>query len=54
MNQKKAHVKNDCIVHFSVPQYKNLSLEKIMEFISDYPVAAEYLPDDIDLPKTPK
>ena len=54
LNQKKRHLKNDCIQHFHVPMYKNLSLEKIMVFISNYPNVADYLPDEIDLAKTPK
>ena len=54
VNQTKKNIKNDCIQHFQVPQYNSLSLEKIMEFISHYPDMADYLPDEIDLPKTPK
>ena len=53
-NQHKRHLKNKSIQHLHVPQYKNLSVEKILEFISDIPDIADYLPDDIDLAKTPK
>ena len=37
-----------------VPQYKNLSVEKILEYAADKPIVTMYLPDDIDLPKVPK
>ena len=53
-NQKKRFLLNDAIQHFHVPQYKSLSIEKILEFISGEPDIADYLPDDQDLPKTPK
>jgi len=54
LNRKKRHLKNDDIVNFHVPQYKSLSVEKILEFISDLPDIADYLPDDPDLMKVPK
>ena len=37
-----------------VPQYKNLSLEKIMEFVGAQGGVVDYLPDEVDLPKIPK
>ena len=37
-----------------MPQYKSLSLEKILEFIADIPNIETFLPDDIDIAKTPK
>ena len=54
LNQKKRHLLNDQIQHFHVPQYKSLSVEKILEFIVTQPDIADFLPDDIDLAKTPK
>ena len=54
LNQKKRHLLNDQIQHFHVPQYKSLSIEKILEFIVNQPDIADFLPDDIDLAKTPK
>ena len=54
LNRKKRHLKNDDIVNFHVPQYKSLSVEKILEFICDLPDIADYLPDDPDLAKVPK
>jgi len=45
---------NDDIKTIAVPQYKNLSLERILMFIEDKPNIADFLPDDIDLPKVPK
>jgi len=37
-----------------LPQYKNLSLEKIFEFARAQGGVTHYLPDDPDLPKIPK
>ena len=37
-----------------LPQYKNLSVERIMEFISDYGEIDHYLPDELDMAKIPK
>ena len=37
-----------------VPQYKNLSVEKILEFVIDKPYVFMYFPDEIDMPKVPK
>ena len=54
LNQKKRHLLNDQIQHFHVPQYKSLSIEKILEFIANDPDIEAFLPDDQDLPKTPK
>ena len=54
IHRKKAWVKTDQVKTIYVPQYKNLSLERILEFISDKPNIQDYLPDDIDLPKVPK
>ena len=45
---------NDQIQHYHVPQYKSLTVEKILEFISDFPDIESFLPDDQDLAKTPK
>ena len=52
--RRKAYVKNDQVKTLYVPQYKNLSVEKILEFVSDLHVVHNYFPDDIDLPKVPK
>ena len=30
-----------------VPQYKNLSIERILEFIADKPDILDFMPDDI-------
>ena len=37
-----------------LPQYKNLSVERIMEFVGDHDDINHYLPDDPDLEKVPK
>ena len=37
-----------------IPQYKNLSLEKILEFANEQGGVDHFLPDDVDLPKIPK
>ena len=52
--RRKAYVPNQQVKTLFVPQYKNLSLENILEFASDKPGISDYLPDDIDLPRVPK
>ena len=54
LGRKKPYLENDAIKTLHVPQYKNLSLEKIMAFVQQRPRAARYLPNEIDLPKVPK
>ena len=54
VHQRKRHILNDDIKTIAVPQYKNLSLERILMFIEDKPNIADFLPDDLDLPKVPK
>ena len=54
MCRRKAYVTNDKVKTLYVPQYKNLSVDKILEYASDKPVIAMYLPDEIDMPKIPK
>ena len=52
--QKRAFVHIDDVKTIYVPQYKNLSVEKILEFATEKPRLEQFLPDDIDLPKVPK
>ena len=52
--RKKAHVKNGAIQTVYVPQYEGLYLKDIAEFAVQHPNIAAYMPDDPDLPKTPK
>ena len=51
---KKAYVPNNKVQTLYVPQYKNLSIERILEFVSEKPNISNFLPDDIDLEKVPK
>jgi hypothetical protein len=53
-NRKKLRLKNDAIKTLHVPQYKNLTLNHIMDFASNHPKVFDYLPDEPDLPKIPK
>ena len=53
-NRKKLHLKNDQVKTIHVPQYKNLSLAKILDFASNQPRVFDYLPDEPDLAKIPK
>ena len=52
--QKKRSLNNSEIQTMHVPQYKNLSLEKIFAFVAGKPMIELYLPDDPDLEKVPK
>ena len=51
---KKLSLKNDRIKTLHVPQYKNLTLNHIMDFASNHPKVFDFLPDEPDLPKIPK
>ena len=52
--RKKAYIPNDQVKTLFVPQYKALSIERILQFAADKPNISDFLPDDIDLPKVPK
>ena len=52
--RRKRKLENSEVQTVHVPQYKNLTLEKIFEFIADKPLIDQYLPDPPDLAKTPK
>ena len=54
LSRKKAYVHSDQVKTVHVPQYTNLSVEKILEFASSKPGIERYLPDDPDIPKVPK
>ena len=52
--RRKRYLTVDEVKTLHVPQYKNLTLEKIMDFVRDKPRISQYLPDEVDLPKIPK
>ena len=52
--RKKSYVRNEAIQTVYVPQYEGLYLKDIAEFAVQHPNIAAYMPDDPDLPKTPK
>ena len=52
--RKKSYVRNEAIQTVYVPQYEGLYLKDIAEFAVQHPNIATYLPDEPDLPKTPK
>ena len=52
--RKKSYVRNEAIQTVYVPQYEGLCFKDIAEFASQHPNIAAYMPDDPDLPKTPK
>ena len=54
MERKKAYLHNDAVKNIHVPQYKNLSIEKVLNFAFTKPGIDPYLPDDPDLVKVPK
>ena len=54
LGRRKAYLRNDDVKTLHVPQYKNLSIEKMMAFIVRKELVDLYLPDDLDLPKIPK
>ena len=54
LSRRKCYLTVDEVKTLHVPQYKNLTLEKILDFIRDKPRVSQYLPDEVDLPKIPK
>ena len=54
LSQRKGYVHIDSIKTIYVPQYKNLSIEKILAFAIERPQIEMYLPDEPDLAKVPK
>ena len=52
--RKKAYVRNEDIQTVYVPQYEGLYLKDIAQFAVQHPNIEAYLPDEPDLPKTPK
>ena len=54
LGRRKAYLHNDAVKVINVPQYKNLTLDHVMAFISNKPQIVDYLPDEPDLPKVPK
>ena len=54
LGRRKAYLRNDDVKTLHVPQYKNLSIEKMMAFIARKGLVDLYLPDELDLPKIPK
>ena len=52
--RRKAYIMVDDVKTMHIPQYKNLSVEKILDFALDKPRIANYLPDEPDLQKVPK
>ena len=54
ISRKKKYLNNADIQTVHVPQYKNLSLEKIFDFVVSKPQVEYYLPDEPDLKKVPK
>ena len=47
IHETKRYVPNAKIQTIFVPQYKNLSIERILEFIADKPDILDFMPDDI-------
>ena len=54
LGRKKAYLTVDDVKSLHVPQYKNLTLEKMLAFVRQKPRIESYLPDEADLPKVPK
>ena len=54
LSQKKRYVPNERVQTLFIPQYKNLSVERILAFVVEKPSVADFLPDELDLVKVPK
>ena len=54
LSRKKRKIHNADVQTVHVPMYRNLSLEKIFEFVAGKPKIESYLPDHPDIQKVPK
>ena len=54
LGRKKAYLHNDAVKNIHVPQYKNLTAERVMKFASNHLGVVNYLPDKPDIAKVPK
>ncbi len=53
MGKKKKILGKD-VRHIAIPQYEELTINKIAEFVGPYPVVDDYLPIRKEIPKVPK
>ena len=51
---KKKRIYGKEVRHIAIPQYENLTIEKIAEFVAPYHTIHHYLPDEKEIPKVPK
>ena len=51
-SKKKIYGKD--VRHVTIPQYENLTIEAISNFVTQYGEVEDYLPDVIEIPKIPK
>ena len=54
VSRQKSYLHNDDVKVIHVPQYKGLSIEKVLQFVSNKPRIDQYLPDHPDIEKVPK
>ena len=54
LGRKKAYLHNDAVKNIHVPQYKNLTVLRVMKFAQGHPDVENYLPDEPDIAKVPK
>ena len=50
----KKRVPGKEVRHIAIPQYENLTIEKIAIFVNTYGKVADYLPDGKEIQKVPK
>ena len=51
---KKKKIYGKDVRHVTIPQYENLTIEAISNFVTQYGEVEDYLPDAIEIPKIPK
>ena len=54
VSRKKLYLTTKDVTTIYMLHYKNLTLKHVMEFVSDKHIVAQYLPDEVDLPKIPR
>ena len=54
MAKKKKAVKTSSVKYLYAPQYEELSLKKIYEYLSQFEIIKDYFPEDRDLAMLPR
>ena len=51
---RKKRIYGHQVRHIAIPQYENLTIQKIADFVAPHHLVHMYLPDEKEIPKVPK